>query len=119
MERQPGGQAELGVEVVRASTSIATRPLAAIVVCFTPSNPARRSVGRCGVWDGSDRKFTRPRADAQIRRSPRSSGEGRLRASFAVSATDNSAYSASRCRRQKSAAVPATSSNTSHTVTGT
>src|SRR6266542_3795142 len=37
---------------------------------------------------------------AQMRRSPRSSGEGRLRASLAVSLSHSRAYSASRCRAQ-------------------
>src|SRR6266511_4549713 len=55
---------------------------------------------------------------AQMRRSPRSSGDGRLRASLAASLSHSRAYSASRCWVQNARVIAVISLKTGRTAAG-
>ena len=81
-------------------TSRISFALLAMVLFGTPVSALRSSPVRWGRCVRSKRKFTLPTAwmaaAAQMRKSPRTSGEGRLRASLAISLATSSACSASQ-----------------------
>src|SRR5580692_9893648 len=100
-------------------TCLALLPM---VVLATPNASLSSSAVRYGSRDGSDRKLTCPSAyttpAAQVARRPLSSGEGRLRASFATTCLARAAYSASRSFAQTSSVILMTSSATGRTAFG-
>src|ERR1035437_5203839 len=73
-------------------------------------------------WARSNRKLKPPMTysavAAQIRRSPRARGEGRLRASLAISLRHNCPYSASRCSAQNASVSLKISSQSSRSNSG-
>src|SRR5271170_359906 len=100
-------------------TCLALLPM---VVLATPNASLSSSAVRHGSRDGSDRKLTCPSAyttaAAQVARRPLSSGEGRLRASFATTCLARAAYSASRSSAQTSSVILMTSAATGSTAFG-
>src|SRR5258706_1212235 len=111
---------EKGLIRSRSRTCLALLP---IVLFATPNASLSWSAVTQGSLAGSDRKLAWPRAytipAAHVALRPPTSGDGRLRASFAAARRARSAYSSSRTAKHAASVRPTISSTTGRSAFGT